>query len=84
MKKILNIILVASVLVVGTNCAIAKKSTEVDTVVKKEKEVVIVKPEKVKVNAKKEIKKQKSNAKTKAKTVLSSSSVLPIDIRGRS
>ena len=68
MKKILNIILVASVLVVGTNCALAKKSSEVDAVAKKEKEVVIVKPEKVKVNAKKEIKKQKSNAKTKAKS----------------
>ena len=55
MKKILNIILVASVLVVGTNCALAKKSTEVDAVAKKEKEVVIVKPEKVKVNTKNEL-----------------------------
>ena len=57
MKKILNIILVASVLAVGTNCALAKKTAETDLVAKKEKEVVIVKPEKVKVNAKKEIKK---------------------------
>ena len=68
MKKILNIILVASVLVVGSNCAFAKKTNDIDLVAKKEKEVVIVKPEKVKVNTKKEIKKQKSNAKNKAKS----------------
>ena len=68
MKKILNIILVASVLAIGTNCALAKKNNETDLVAKKGKEVVIVKPEKVKVNAKKEIKKQKSNAKNKAKS----------------
>ena len=68
MKKILNIILVASVLAIGTNCALAKKTNETDLVAKKEKGVVIVKPEKVKVNTKKEIKKQKSHATTKAKS----------------
>ncbi|MBQ8669030.1 TolC family protein [bacterium] len=68
MKKILNIILVASVLLVGSTCAMAKKTAETDLVAKKDKDVVIVKPEKVKVNHKKEAKKQKSNAKTKAKS----------------
>ena len=69
MKKFLNIVLVASVLTFGSTCAFAKKTAnDVDIVVKKDKEVVIVKPEKVKLNAKNEIKKQKSHAKTKAKS----------------
>lgn len=68
MKKIFNIILVASVLVVGTNCAFAKKTSDETLLAKKDTEVVIVKPEKEKVNVKNEIKKQKSHAKTKART----------------
>lgn len=72
MKKILNTLLIASVLSLSANIAMAKKSKAVDETMlaaKKEKEIHIVEPEKnVKVNHKKEIKKLKSNAKTKAKS----------------
>lgn len=72
MKKILNTLLIASVLSLGANIAMAKKSKAVDETMlaaKKEKEIHIVEPEKnVKVNHKKEIKKLKSYARTKAKS----------------
>ncbi len=70
MKKVLNIVLIASVLVAGSNFAFAKKSSDSGTIPasKNGKEVVIVKTEKVKPNLKKEIKKQKSHAKTKEKS----------------
>lgn len=72
MKKILNAILIASIITAGTNLAFAKKAKNVDEtmlVSKKEKEIQIVEPEKeVKINKKKEIKKLKSNAKNKAKS----------------
>ncbi|MBD5402523.1 TolC family protein [bacterium] len=72
MKKILNLILIASVLAVGADCTFAKKvkSAENNLVVsKKEKEIKIIETEKeTKVNQKREIKKLKSNAKTKAKS----------------
>ena len=69
MKKILNTILIASVLVAGTNFAFAKKikSAAETNLEKKDKEIQIIAPEKeVKVNQKKEIKKLKSNQRTKA------------------
>lgn len=59
MKKILNTILIASVLVAGTNFAFAKKikSAAETNLEKKDKEIQIIAPEKeVKVNQKKEIK----------------------------
>lgn len=73
MKKILNTLLIASVLSLSANVAIAKKAAktidETMLAAKKEKEIHIVEPEKnVKVNHKKEIKKLKSNARTKAKS----------------
>lgn len=72
MKKILNTILIASVLSLSANFVLAKKVKSVDETMlaaKKEKEIQIVEPEKnVKVNHKKEIKKLKSNARSKAKS----------------
>lgn len=72
MKKVINTILVASVLALSANFADAKKSKAPDEAMlaaKKEKEIQIIEPEKnVKVNHKKEIKKLKSNAKTKVKS----------------
>lgn len=72
MKKVLNTILIASVLSLSANIVFAKKVKNTDEIMlasKKEKEIHIVEPEKnVKVNHKKEIKKLKSNAKTKAKS----------------
>jgi len=68
MKKIFNVILVVSVLTISTNIACAKKAVNNgDLVAKKDGEIHIVDPEPVKVNHKREIKKQKLNAKTKAK-----------------
>lgn len=69
MKKIFNIILIASVLAAGSNFAFAKKVKAPDEtlVAKKDKEIQIIEPEKeVKVNQRKEIKKLKSNQRTKA------------------
>ena len=72
MKKILNTILIASILSLSANFVLAKKVKSVDETMlaaKKEKEIQIVEPEKnVKVNHKKEIKKLKSNARSKAKS----------------
>ncbi len=68
MKKILNTILIASVLSLSANFALAKKSQVSDEALlaKKQKEIQIIEPEKeVKVNHKREIKKLKSNATTK-------------------
>ena len=62
MKKIFNIILIASVLAAGSNFAFAKKVKAPDEtlVAKKDKEIQIIEPEKeVKVNQRKEIKKLK-------------------------
>ncbi len=59
MKKIYNVILIASVLALGSNFAFAKKAKVNDELIasKKEKEIQIIEPEKeVKVNHKKEIK----------------------------
>jgi outer membrane protein len=67
MKKLFNIIIVASILSAGTNLAYAKKLKSVDEN-KNNSEVRIVEPENVKVNQKREIKKLKSNAKTKLNT----------------
>ena len=62
-------ILIASVLSVGTNFAIAKKTDNPDELLaKKNNKVQIVEPEKSKVNQKRELKKLKSNARTKAKS----------------
>jgi len=70
MKKIFNVILIASVLSLSANFAYAKKSKTVDEnlIAKKDKEITIVAPEKTKVNKKREIKKLKYNAKSKAST----------------
>ncbi len=68
MKKIYNVILIASVLALGSNFAFAKKAKVNDELIasKKEKEIQIIEPEKeVKVNHKKEIKKLKSNQRSK-------------------
>ena len=68
MKKIYNVILIASVLALGSNFAFAKKAKVNDDLIasKKEKEIQIIEPEKeVKVNHKKEIKKLKSNQRSK-------------------
>ena len=69
MKKIINTILIASVLAIGTNTILAKTSANPDELLsKKSKKIQIVEPEKQKVNQKKELKKLKSNARTKAKS----------------
>ncbi len=71
MKKILNAILIASIITAGGSIAFAKKVKPADEnlVAKKDKEIRIIEPEKeVKVNQKKEIKKLNSNQKTKAKS----------------
>jgi len=74
MKKILNAILIASIITLGADFAIAKKAEQakVDETLlaaKKDKQIQIVEPEKnVKVNQRKEIKKLKSNAKSHAKS----------------
>ncbi len=68
MKKIYNLILIASVLSLGSSMAFAKKAKVNDDLLvsKKEKEIRIVEQEKeVKVNQKKEIKRLKSNQKSK-------------------
>lgn len=69
MKKIINTLLIASFLTVGTNYAVARKTDNTDELLSsKSKKVQIVEPEKRKVNQKKELKKLKSNARTKAKS----------------
>lgn len=70
MKKIFNVILIASVLVIGSNFAVAKKVKNIDDslVAKKDKEIQIVDEKEQKVNHKTEIKRLKSNEKTKATT----------------
>lgn len=70
MKKIFNVILIASVLAIGSNFAVAKKVKNIDNslVAKKDKEIQIVDEKEQKVNHKTEIKRLKSNEKTKATT----------------
>lgn len=70
MKKIFNVILIASVLAIGSNFAVAKKVKNIDDslVAKKDKEFQIVDEKEQKVNHKTEIKRLKSNEKTKATT----------------
>lgn len=70
MKKIFNVILIASVLAIGSNFAVAKKVKNIDDslVAKKDKEIQIVDEKEQKVNHKTEIKRLKSNEKTKATT----------------
>ncbi len=65
MKKILNLILICSVLSL-TSSAVLAKGTSQKT--KKNDEVQIVKPDKTKVNKKHETRKNADNAKTKAKS----------------
>ena len=70
MKKVFNVILIASVLAVGSNFAMAKKAKNIDEslVAKKDKEIQIVDEKEQKVNQKTEIKRLKSNEKTKMNT----------------
>lgn len=70
MKKIFNVILIASVLAIGSNFAVAKKVKNIDDslVAKKDKEIQIVDEKEQKVNHKTEIKRLKSNEKAKATT----------------
>lgn len=70
MKKIFNVILIASVLAIGSNFAVAKKVKNIDDslVAKKDKDIQIVDEKEQKVNHKTEIKRLKSNEKTKATT----------------
>ena len=70
MKMIFNVILIASVLAIGSNFAVAKKVKNIDDslVAKKDKEIQIVDEKEQKVNHKTEIKRLKSNEKTKATT----------------
>lgn len=70
MKKIFNVILIASVLAISSNFAVAKKVKNIDDslVAKKDKEIQIVDEKEQKVNHKTEIKRLKSNEKTKATT----------------
>lgn len=70
MKKIFNVILIASVLAIGSNFAVARKVKNIDDslVAKKDKEIQIVDEKEQKVNHKTEIKRLKSNEKTKATT----------------
>lgn len=70
MKKIFNVILIASVLAIGSNFAVAKKVKNIDDslVAKKDKKIQIVDEKEQKVNHKTEIKRLKSNEKTKATT----------------
>ena len=65
MKKILNILLICSILSVSTNAVLAKKKEDK---VKKEEKIEIVKPEKVKVNKRLERKKNKNNERVKRET----------------
>ncbi len=66
MKKILNIVLICSVLTISSGACFAKqKSSETANIAKKPEEIHIVKPEKKKkVNKKEEHKKNLENAKT--------------------
>ncbi len=71
MKKVFNTILIASVLALSSNFAFAKKvnTSDSDLIASKDKEIHIIEPEKeVKVNQKTEIKKLKSNQRTKTKS----------------
>lgn len=70
MKKVFNVILIASVLAIGSNFAMAKKVKNIDEslVAKKDKEIQIVDEKEQKVNQKTEIKRLKSNEKTKMNT----------------
>lgn len=66
MKKIFKVLLIASVLTISANFACAKKAPKnSDLIAKKDSEIHIINPEVVKVNHKREIKKQKSNDKTR-------------------
>lgn len=68
MKKILNVILIASVLALSANVSLAKRLSKEEKAAKKNA-VQIVEPEKeVKVNHRKEIKKLRANQKTKVKS----------------
>lgn len=70
MKKIVNILIIASVVALSGNSVLAKKQQVDENLLasKKQKEIQIVEPDNVKVNHKTEIKKMKSNAKSKAKS----------------
>ena len=68
MKKLLNILLLASVLGMSANCVLAKKSVNNDLIAKKEKEIQIVEPDNTKLNEKREIKKLNSNQKSRLKS----------------
>lgn len=70
MKKVFNIVLIASVLVLSSNFAMAKKSKNIDNslVAKKDKEIQIVDEKNQKVNQRTEIKRLQSNEKTRVKT----------------
>lgn len=68
MKKILNVFLIASVLSLSANVSLAKRLSKEEKAANKNA-VQIIEPEKdVKVNHRKEIKKLKSNQKTKVKS----------------
>lgn len=64
MKKIVNILIIASVVALSGNSVLAKKQQVDENLLasKKQKEIQIVEPDNVKVNHKTEIKKMKSNA----------------------
>lgn len=70
MKKIFNVFLIASVIVLSSGTGFAKKvkADNTDLIAKKTDEVRIVEPDTTKVNQRKEIKKLKSNEKTKVKS----------------
>lgn len=68
MKKIFNVLLIASVLALSANVSMAKRLTKEEKAAKKDA-VQIIEPEKeVKVNQRKEIKKLKSNQRTKLRS----------------
>ncbi len=62
MKKVLNILLICSILSVSNNAVLAKKKEDK---IKEEEKIEIVKPEKVKVNKRLERKKSKNNERVK-------------------
>lgn len=69
MKKILNILLIVSVLGMSVAPGLAKKkSVDENLIAKKAKEIQIVEPEQEKINKKKEIKKLNSNQKSRIKS----------------
>ncbi len=65
MKKVINLLLICSVLAISANTAFAKDTSNQQK--SNKKEVQIVKPDKKKTNPKKEKKKDEANKKTQAK-----------------